>query len=133
VTQRYAHLSDDELTMVLRDLRKPRLWFVADWYKPNKRTRDITGSCNNTEYNHHVFWTIIFAFVILLIFDFTTWVGGRWCSSLSAHAANVSRNDLILAMNTLRMSYGLPALTEDPINAIAGQQKRWQQARCHRI
>lgn len=38
----------------------------------------------------------------------------------SARAANVSRNDLILAMNTLRMSYGLPALTEDPIiNAVA--------------
>ena len=32
----------------------------------------------------------------------------------------VSRNELILAMNTLRVSYGLPALIEDPIvNAVA--------------
>jgi LysM repeat protein len=32
----------------------------------------------------------------------------------------VSRSDLILAMNTLRVSYGLPALIEDPIiNAVA--------------
>jgi LysM repeat protein len=38
----------------------------------------------------------------------------------SAQAANVSAYDLILAMNTLRMSYGLPALREDPlINAVA--------------
>jgi len=37
-----------------------------------------------------------------------------------AQAANVSAYDLILAMNTLRMSYGLPALVEDPIiNAVA--------------
>ena len=37
-----------------------------------------------------------------------------------ARAADVSPYDLILAMNTLRMSYGLPALTEDPIiNAVA--------------
>lgn len=35
-------------------------------------------------------------------------------------AAGVSAYDLILAMNTLRMSYGLPALIEDPIiNAVA--------------
>jgi LysM repeat protein len=38
----------------------------------------------------------------------------------AAQAANVSAFDLILAMNTLRMSYGLPALVEDPIiNAVA--------------
>jgi LysM repeat protein len=34
--------------------------------------------------------------------------------------ADVSAGDLIMAMNTLRMSYGLPALIEDPIiNAVA--------------
>ncbi|HOE34317.1 MAG: LysM peptidoglycan-binding domain-containing protein [Chloroflexi bacterium] len=34
--------------------------------------------------------------------------------------ADVSPSDLIMAMNTLRMSYGLPALIEDPIiNAVA--------------
>jgi LysM repeat protein len=38
----------------------------------------------------------------------------------AARAANVSAYDLILAMNTLRLSYGLPALVEDPIiNAVA--------------
>ncbi|HSO11938.1 MAG TPA: hypothetical protein VLT51_06150, partial [Anaerolineales bacterium] len=32
----------------------------------------------------------------------------------------VSAYDLIIAMNTLRVSYGLPALVEDPIvNAVA--------------
>jgi LysM repeat protein len=35
-------------------------------------------------------------------------------------SGNVSRGDLILAMNTLRVSYGLPALIADPIvNAVA--------------
>ena len=38
----------------------------------------------------------------------------------NAEAANVSSYDLILAMNTLRISNGLPALIEDPIiNAVA--------------
>ena len=37
-----------------------------------------------------------------------------------APASQVSAYDLILAMNTLRVSYGLPALIEDPIvNAVA--------------
>ena len=37
-----------------------------------------------------------------------------------AQSNTVSRSDLILAMNTLRVSYGLPALIEDPIiNAVA--------------
>ena len=38
----------------------------------------------------------------------------------SAPAQQVSAYELILAMNTLRVSYGLPALIEDPIvNAVA--------------
>jgi LysM repeat protein len=37
-----------------------------------------------------------------------------------AQSGAVTRSELILAMNTLRVSYGLPALTEDPIvNAVA--------------
>jgi LysM repeat protein len=37
-----------------------------------------------------------------------------------AQSGAVSRSELILAMNTLRVSYGLPALIEDPIvNAVA--------------
>lgn len=37
-----------------------------------------------------------------------------------AQSASVTAYDLILAMNTLRVSYGLPALVEDPIiNAVA--------------
>jgi uncharacterized protein YkwD len=37
-----------------------------------------------------------------------------------APAGAVSRSELILAMNTLRVSHGLPALIEDPIvNAVA--------------
>ena len=37
-----------------------------------------------------------------------------------APAEQVSAYDLILAMNTLRVAYGLPALIEDPIvNAVA--------------
>ena len=37
-----------------------------------------------------------------------------------AQSSEVSAFDLIIAMNTLRMSYGLPALVEDPIiNAVA--------------
>jgi LysM repeat protein len=39
---------------------------------------------------------------------------------MSAPSSEVSAYDLIIAMNTLRMSYGLPALVEDPIiNAVA--------------
>jgi LysM repeat protein/uncharacterized protein YkwD len=38
----------------------------------------------------------------------------------AAQSRTVSRSELILAMNTLRVSYGLPALIEDPIvNAVA--------------
>jgi LysM repeat protein len=41
-------------------------------------------------------------------------------SARSAQSGDVSAYDLIIAMNTLRMSYGLPALIEDPIvNAVA--------------
>ncbi|HSF83849.1 MAG TPA: LysM peptidoglycan-binding domain-containing protein, partial [Anaerolineales bacterium] len=50
-----------------------------------------------------------------------------WLLSAPVHQAKelaqsgaVSRSELILAMNTLRVSYGLPALIEDPIvNAVA--------------
>ncbi len=41
-------------------------------------------------------------------------------SSASAQSGGVTPSQLILAMNTLRVSYGLPALVEDPIiNAVA--------------
>ncbi|MBK9007810.1 MAG: LysM peptidoglycan-binding domain-containing protein [Anaerolineae bacterium] len=41
-------------------------------------------------------------------------------NAIHAPAAQVSAFELILAMNTLRVSYGLPALIEDPIiNAVA--------------
>ncbi|HSV85135.1 MAG TPA: LysM peptidoglycan-binding domain-containing protein [Levilinea sp.] len=41
-------------------------------------------------------------------------------NSQAAAQAEVTAYDLIVAMNTLRMSYGLPALVEDPIiNAVA--------------
>ena len=40
--------------------------------------------------------------------------------ALSMAFQSTSRNELILAMNTLRVSNGLPALIEDPIiNAVA--------------
>ena len=40
--------------------------------------------------------------------------------SRAAQSGAVSRSELILAMNTLRVSHGLPALIEDPIvNAVA--------------
>lgn len=41
--------------------------------------------------------------------------------SRPAHLAEVSAYDLIIAMNTLRMSYGLPALVEDPIIGAVAQ------------
>lgn len=41
-------------------------------------------------------------------------------TKVKAQSGTVSRSELILAMNTLRVSYGLPALIEDPIvNAVA--------------
>lgn len=43
-----------------------------------------------------------------------------WAEGPSVPSNQVSAYDLILAMNTLRVSYGLPSLVEDPIiNAVA--------------
>jgi LysM repeat protein len=45
---------------------------------------------------------------------------GKGVQSGAAQSGGVSRSELILAMNTLRVAYGLPALIEDPIiNAVA--------------
>ncbi len=52
----------------------------------------------------------------------------------AAKASGISAYDLIIAMNTLRVSYGLPALVEDPIidavaqqtaNTMAAQELSW--------
>jgi LysM repeat protein len=54
---------------------------------------------------------------LLLIWLFT---GPVYQAKDQTQSGVVSRSELILAMNTLRVSYGLPALIEDPIvNAVA--------------
>ncbi len=62
-------------------------------------------------------------FRILLIFSMLFVIQGGRSASRLVHAApqqTVSAYELILAMNTLRVSYGLPPLIEDPIvNAVA--------------
>jgi hypothetical protein len=50
----------------------------------------------------------------------------------AAQGSEVTAFDLIIAMNTLRTSYGLPALVEDPIiNAVAQSTAEiWPPTRC---
>ena len=61
-------------------------------------------------------WLI--ALSLLLIFGFGAF--HRPGSARAAPLSQASAYELILAMNTLRVSYGLPALIEDPIvNAVA--------------
>ena len=61
----------------------------------------------------------IFTLLALCAGDFT-YPRSVQADELNAPPAQVSAFDLILAMNTLRVSYGLPALIEDPIiNAVA--------------
>lgn len=54
------------------------------------------------------------------VFSHVAGVEGSSSQRFAAPAAEVTAYDLIIAMNTLRVSYGLPALIEDPIiNAVA--------------
>lgn len=63
------------------------------------------------------FMTIVF-FVVLLRLEEPS--RSAWASSRFSQSSNVSPYELIVAMNTLRVSQGLPALIEDPIiNAVA--------------
>ena len=57
----------------------------------------------------------------LIILALALLVSGKTLEiNTQAQGSPVNRSDLILAMNTLRVSYGLPALIEDPIiNAVA--------------
>ena len=65
---------------------------------------------------HHNKRTRYFLLFLLLV----TLLQPAGGSALAAPSADVTAYDLIIAMNTLRMSYGLPALVEDPIiNAVA--------------
>jgi len=61
-----------------------------------------------------------FLFVLLLAVTINTAVVVQAAQPQAAPSAEVTAFDLIIAMNTLRVSYGLPALVEDPIiNAVA--------------
>jgi len=58
--------------------------------------------------------------ILISTFQASTTVDSARLQAGLAPSAQVSAYDLILAMNTLRVSYGLPALVEDPIiNAVA--------------
>ena len=59
-----------------------------------------------------------FCWGILIVFGIGVLCPSQVVRSAPSYQANAY--DLILAMNTLRVSYGLPALIEDPIvNAVA--------------
>ena len=56
----------------------------------------------------------------LLAVSLTPFTSARAAQSPAEPAQSVTAYDLIIAMNTLRVSFGLPALVEDPIiNAVA--------------
>ena len=64
----------------------------------------------------------VFLFLVLLIglFHPAGNASALQPKARSVQASEVTAFDLIIAMNTLRVSYGLPALVEDPIiNAVA--------------
>src|SRR5919106_190958 len=65
----------------------------------------------------------LFSWLILLVFGMGAFYRPQTVQADDLHPAppkQVSAYELILAMNTLRVSYGLPALIEDPIvNAVA--------------
>ncbi len=64
-------------------------------------------------------WFLLLAVLVALIFPAANAIFFQ-PGSVSAQAADVSPADLIVAMNTLRVSYGNPALVEDPIiDAVA--------------
>lgn len=67
--------------------------------------------------NHHKRYLTIIQIGFLLIWLLTP---SAYQAKDQTQSGAVSRSELILAMNTLRVSYGLPALIEDPIvNAVA--------------
>ena len=74
-------------------------------------------------YNYRMRLQRFFSWSILLLFGFGAFhplQAVRADEIAPAPAAQASAYELILAMNTLRVSYGLPALIEDPIvNAVA--------------
>jgi LysM repeat protein len=64
--------------------------------------------------------------ILILVVGFLSPAASGWAaypdqpSSVAAQSSGVTAFDLIIAMNTLRASYGLPALVEDPIiDAVA--------------
>ncbi|MCC7129975.1 MAG: hypothetical protein B6D39_07740 [Anaerolineae bacterium UTCFX2] len=79
----------------------------------------------NHEYNQRVMLRSFSRASLAIVLTFSTINLGviglaPFARPVSALAAGVSAYDLILAMNTLRVSNGLPALVEDPIiNAVA--------------
>lgn len=80
---------------------------------------------DNHEYNQRVMFrslrraSLAFVFAVLA-FNLGAGIPASHARPASALAASVSAYDLILAVNTLRASNGLPTLVEDPIiNAVA--------------
>ena len=73
-------------------------------------------------YNHRMRFNRLLTRIILLALGVGIFTPPHTvrANAIHAPAAQVSAFELILAMNTLRVSYGLPALIEDPIiNAVA--------------
>jgi len=71
-------------------------------------------------HNHRIIaWLMLLTFFIVVLQPAAHVQAGALAAN-PAQSGEVTPYDLILAMNTLRVSYGLPALIEDPIvNAVA--------------
>jgi LysM repeat protein len=91
---------------------------VMEWY--------FGGDLQNYNYRmrlqHLLHWSIVL--IVLLVFEIAApWYRPQAVQADEVQAApfnQANAYELILAMNTLRVSYGLPALIEDPIvNAVA--------------
>jgi LysM repeat protein len=78
----------------------------------------MTCIINRMRFQHFLGWSII-----LIVFGIGAFYRPQAVQADELHPApsnQASAYDLIIAMNTLRVSYGLPALIEDPIvNAVA--------------
>src|SRR6266508_2811118 len=73
-------------------------------------------------FQHFLGWLIML--MMLIVFGMGAFYRPQAVQADEIHPApsnQVSAYDLILAMNTLRVSYGLPALIEDPIVASVAQ------------
>jgi LysM repeat protein len=66
-------------------------------------------------------WFVMFSLLAGLYFPAARALAAQ-PQALAAPAADATAYDLIVAMNTLRVSYGLPALVEDPILDSVAQQ-----------